>query len=184
MSVVAVGLRPSVHAAAQACPEMPVSVQALYDKIKRIELNLVRALVAGSAERLSDMLAPMVEGKAPKVPGYRLRIVDGNHLPASEKRIKPLRGFRGAALPGYSLVVYDPDLGMAVDLEPCEDAHAQERAAVSSLLEQAMPGELWIADRNLSTRAILGEWDRRGCGFIMREHSRTPNPRALEEVSD
>ena len=36
MSVVAVDLRPSLHATAQAFPELPVSVQALYDKIKRI----------------------------------------------------------------------------------------------------------------------------------------------------
>jgi IS4 transposase len=183
MSVVAVGLQPSVHAAAQACPDFPVSVQALYDKIKRTEPHLVRALVSGSAERLGEVLAPMVQGKAPTVPGYRLRIVDGNHLPASEKRIKSLRGFRGAALPGHSLVVYDPDLEMVVDLEPCEDAHAQERAVMPPLLERAMPGELWIADRNFSTRIILSEWDRRGCGFIVREHSRTPNPHALDELS-
>jgi IS4 transposase len=183
MSVVAVGLRPSLHAAAQAYPELPVSVQALYDKVKRTEPSLVRALVAGSAERLGDVLAPMIEGKAPTVPGYRLRIVDGNHLPASEKRIKPLRGFRGAALPGHSLVVYDPDLEMVVDLEPCEDAHAQERAVMTSLLERARPGELWIADRNFSTRAILCEWDRRGCGFVVREHGRTPNPCARGALS-
>ena len=137
---VAVGLRPSLHAAAQACPELPVSVQALYDKIKRTEPHLVRTLVAGRAERLIDVLAPMTKGKAPVVPGYRLRIVDGNHLPAGEKRIKPLPGFRGAVLPGHSLVVHDPDLEMVVDLEPCEDAHTQECAVMPSLLERARPG--------------------------------------------
>lgn len=42
MSVVAIGLRPSVRAAARACPDMPVSVQALYDKIEHTELNLLR----------------------------------------------------------------------------------------------------------------------------------------------
>lgn len=183
MSVVAVGLRPSVHAAARDCPELPVSVQALYDKIKHTEPNLVRALVAGSAARLNDVLAPMIKNKAPMVPGYRLRIVDGSHLPASEKRVKPLRGFSGAALPGHSLVVYDPDLGMVVDLEPCEDAYAQERAVMSSLLERAMPGELWIADRAFSTRTILSEWDHRGCAFIVREHTCTPHPRVLGEPS-
>lgn len=174
MSVVAVGLRPSVHAAAQACPDMPVSVQALYDKIKHTEPNLVRSLVAGSAERLKEVLAPMIDTKSPTVPGYRLRIVDGNHLPASEKRLKPLRGFRGAALPGHSLVVYDPDLEMVVDMEPCEDAHAQERAVMPRLLERATSGELWIADRNFSTRNILSELDRCGCGFIVREHGVPP----------
>jgi IS4 transposase len=182
MSVVAVGLRPSVHAAAQACADLPVSIQALYDKIRRTEPNLVQALVAGSAERLGQILRPMLPDQTPTVPGYRLRIVDGNHLPASEKRLKPLRGFRGAALPGQSLVVYDPDLQLAVDLEPCEDGHAQERTVMESLQARAQAGELWIADRNFSTRTILCGWHARGCGFIVREHSRTPSPAVLEEV--
>ena len=100
MSVVAVGLRPSVHAAAKACKDLPVSVQALYDKIRRTSPHLVRALVQQSASRLGEVLTPMMKNKAPTVPGYRLRIVDGNHLPASEKRLKPLRGFRGAVCQG------------------------------------------------------------------------------------
>lgn len=183
MSLVAVGLRPSLHAAAQACPDLPVSVQALYDKVKHTEPNLVRALVAGSAERLSDVITPFLRGKATLVPGYRTRIVDGNHLPASEKRLKPLRAFRGAALPGQSLVVYDPDSGMIVDMEPCEDAHCQERAVMPPLLARAQAGELWIADRNFSTRMILSEWDRRDCAFIVREHARTPNPAPLGELT-
>lgn len=182
MSVVAVGLRPSVHAAAQACADLPVSIQALYDKIRRTEPNLVQALVAGSAARLGQILMPMLPNQAPIVPGYRLRIVDGNHLPASEKRLKPLRGFRGAALPGQSLVVYDPDWELVVDLEPCEDGHAQERTVMEALLARAQAGELWIADRNFSTRTILCGWQARGCGFIVREHGRTPSPEALDEM--
>lgn len=182
MSVVAVGLRPSVHAAAQACPDLPVSIQALYDKIRRTEPNLVQALVAGSAERLGQILMPMLPHKQPIVPGYRLRIVDGNHLPASEKRLKPLRGFRGAALPGQSLVVYDPDWELVVDLAPCEDGHAQERTVMEALLRRAQAGQLWIADRNFSTRTILCGWQARGCGFIVREHSRTPSPEVLGEM--
>jgi IS4 transposase len=182
MSVVAVGMRPSVHAAAKTCKDLPVSVQALYDKIKHTAPSLVQALVQGSAERLSEVLAPMVKGRAPTVRGYRLRIVDGNHLPASEKRLKPLRGFRGAALPGQSLVVYDPDWGMVVDVVPCEDGHAQERALMEPLTTHAQAGELWIADHNFSTRAILCGWHSRGCGFIVREHGKTPSPQALGEV--
>lgn len=180
MSVVAVGLRPSVHAAAKACKDLPVSVQALYDKIKGTAPSLVRALVQGSAARLGEVLTPMIKDKSPTVRGYRLRIVDGNHLPASEKRIKPLRGFRGAALPGQSLVIYDPDLDMVVDLVPCEDGHAQERTLMASAQANAQDTDLWIADRNFSTRAILSGWDSRGSGFIVREHSRTPNPQALD----
>jgi IS4 transposase len=114
--------------------------------------------------------------------GYRLRIADGNHLPASEKRLKPLRGFRGAALPGQSLVVYDPDLDMVVDLVPCEDGHVQERTLMDLAQSQAQPGDLWMADRNFSTRRILYGLHGQGSSFIVREHGRTPNPHALEQA--
>lgn len=180
MSVVAVGMRPSVHAAAKACKDLPVSVQALYDKIKRTEPALVRGLVQGSAQQLAPVLASLRQGQSPTVRGYRLRIVDGNHLPASQKRLKPLRAFRGAALPGQSLVVYDPDWDMVVDLMPGEDGHAQERTLIPPLQAQAQPGELWLADRNFSTRRILLGWHERGAGFIVREHGASPNPRVLE----
>src|SRR5574342_1189462 len=53
MATVAVGLQPSVHAAAQARDDLPVSLAALYDKINNTEPSLARALVAGSAQRLA-----------------------------------------------------------------------------------------------------------------------------------
>jgi len=182
MSVVAMGLRPSLHAAAKAYARLPVSVTALYDKINHTDPDVIRALVQGCNDRLEPVLNAMQPTRTAKVEGYRLRIVDGNHLPASEKRLKPLRDFRGAALPGHSLVVYDPDSGLVVDLLPCEDGHAQERACMAPILESARPGELWIADRNFSTRAILGGWHRQGSAFIVREHGRTPNPTVCSEL--
>ncbi len=57
MSLVPVGLRPSVHAAAKASPALPVSITALYDKIGRTEPGLVRGLVQGSARRLGPVEA-------------------------------------------------------------------------------------------------------------------------------
>lgn len=177
MSVVAVGMRPSLHAAFKAAPDLPVSVQALYDKIKRTDPKLVRALVRGSAERLSPVAESMRAAPSPTLKGYRVRIIDGNHLPASEKRLKPLRAFRGAALPGQSLVVYDPASQIVVDIVPCEDGHANERSLMAPILAHAQAGELWIADRNFSTRDILAGWHSRGCGFIVREHGCSPHPR-------
>ncbi|NHZ91699.1 transposase [Massilia sp. CCM 8733] len=172
------GLRPSLHAAAKAYANLPVSVTALYDKINHADINVIRALIQGSQYRLGPVMHAMQPTQAASVEGYRLCIVDGNHLPASEKRLKPLRQFRGAALPGHSLVVYDPDCGLVIDILPCEDAHAQERACMAPLLERAQPGELWIADRNFSTKSVPAGWHRRGSAFIVREHRRTPNPTA------
>ena len=92
---------------------LPVSLAALYDKVNRTELLLLRALVQGSGVRLRPIAAALDGGAC--VPGWQLRIVDGNHLPGSQKRLAPL--------PGHCLVVYDPDLAQVVDLVACEDAY-------------------------------------------------------------
>ena len=172
MTLVALGLRPSLHAAARAMPELPVSLASLYDKVSHTKPAILGALVRGSAERLTPVVAA-VGGEA-SLPGWRLRILDGNHLPASEKRLATLRGHRGAALPGQTLVVYDPDSGLVTDIVPCEDAHASERAAVPPLLDRVQPDQLWIADRHFCTSAILRSWEKAGAHFIVREHARHP----------
>lgn len=171
-TLVCLGLRPSLHAAARQMPALPVSLASLYDKVNHTEPCVLRALVRGSAGRLAPVMAAL--GTSASLPGWRLRVLDGNHLPGSEKRLAPLRGLRGAALPGQSLVVYDPDAGLVVDLVACEDAHASERAAVAPLLEAARPGELWIADRHYCTSTVLQGLEAAGACFIVREHGRHP----------
>ena len=56
------------------------------------------------------MLAPLIEQldgrRAPWLPGYRVKIIDGNCIAASDRRLKALREVQGGALPGKSLVVY------------------------------------------------------------------------------
>ena len=126
----------------------------------------------GSAERLAPVAAAVNSGTT--LPGWHLRVLDGNHLPASEKRLAPLRGHRGAALPGQALVVYDPDSGLVTDIVANEDAHQSERASVAPLLASARPGQLWIADRHSCTRVIMQGWDEAQAGFIVREHARHP----------
>jgi IS4 transposase len=181
MELVALGLRPSLHAAAQralATGELGVSLQALYDKVNHAEPAVLRALVAGSAARLAPVRSALA-APAALLPGYRLRVFDGNHLPASEKRVKPLRGRRAAALPGQSLVVYDPDLDLVIDLIAGEDAVASERTLVPAAVTVAAPGELWIGDRNFSTRPILTALAARGAAVLVREHSTQPHPTPL-----
>ena len=183
MSLVALGLRPSVHAAARSMLEkVPVSLQALYEKLNGSEPEVVRKLVSGSAERLKPIVQELIKRQAPTVKGYRLRIVDGNHLPGSQKRLKPLREHRGAALPGQCLVIYDPDLQLAVDVLPCEDAYAQECVLMKAILRTAQEGDSWIADRAYSSSAILCGLIQRGACFLIREHRSCPSPQALGRI--
>jgi hypothetical protein len=56
MALVSLGLRPSLHAAAQACDGLKVSMQTLDEKVHHTEPRVVRELVRGSGERLLQVL--------------------------------------------------------------------------------------------------------------------------------
>ena len=179
-TLVSLGLRPSLHAAARQIDGLPVPLASLYDKVRHTEPGALRALVRGSAERLAPVLGSRAGRgglQRASLSGWRLRVLDGSRLAASEKRLGCLRGLRGAALPGQPLVVYDPDTGLAVDLAACEEAHASERAATAPLLEGARPGELWIAGRHFSTAAIPA-WPGKAAGTAAAAQGNRPSARA------
>jgi len=53
---------------------------------------------------------------------------------------------------------------------PCEDGHAQERALLGVVLNTVSAGDMWIAGRNVCTRAFLCQMDTRGSFFAVRQH--------------
>lgn len=105
------------------------------------------------------------------LPGYRIKILDGNHFAATERRIKELRAKGAGPLPGFGLVVLDPRLRMAIDVVCVEDGHAQERSRTDALLATVEAKDLWIDDRNFCTAGLLKGIAARGGFFITREHS-------------
>src|SRR3954462_5010919 len=174
MSLVVCRIQPSVHAAYQknAVP-ISVSLQALYRKIDRIETPIAVALVRKSDERLAPVITAMGGTLTPFLPGYRTKILDGNHLPGTEHRIQELRTMRAGALPGHALVIFDPEVMLAIDVVLCEDGHAQERSLLDQVLETVKQKDLWVADRNFCTTAFLfGIAHRRGF-FVIRQHAST-----------
>lgn len=174
MSLVVCRIRPSINAAYQkrAVP-VGVSLKAFYGKLARIEPAVGTALVRATADRLAPVVTAMRGGRTPYLEGYRTRILDGNHLPGSEHRIKELRTLRAGALPGHTLVVLDPDRMLVVDAIPCEDGHAQERSLLDQVARTVRPGDLWIADRNFCTTGFLFGVHRRGGCFVIRQHAST-----------
>jgi hypothetical protein len=91
-----------------------------------------------------------------------------------QRRLAALRDEQGAALPGKSLVVYEPAYGLVTDVVPCEDGHAQERSLFKTVLRTAQAGDLWIADHNFCTRELLATLDDQGAFFVIREHQGLP----------
>jgi IS4 transposase len=174
MSVVVCRIRPSIHAAFQARAEtVGATIDAVYDKLDGAEIAVSAELVHSTAARLAPVIDAMAGARAGWMPGYRVRILDGNHLAGTDHRIKELRPTRAGALPGHALVVLDPRLMLVTDVVLCEDGHAQERSLLDQVLEIVAAKDLWVADRNFCTTNFLFGIDRRGGFFAIRQHAST-----------
>src|SRR3954470_21765561 len=174
MGLVVCGAQPSARSAYLASlGEVSGSLTAVYEKLKGIEPGVCRGSVRDPAGRLLPLVRQLDATLPDLVPGYRAKILDGNHLAANEHRIKSTRTTHAAPLPGQALVVLDPATMMVIDVAPCEDAHAQERSLVDQVLPGVGPGDLWIADRNsCTTRFLFGVRARRG-SFLVRQRRQT-----------
>ena len=175
MGLVVCRIQPSVGAAYQALQEeLFVSQSAAYDKINGIEPEVTAQLVHYSASRLESVILELGGQLPPLLPGYRTRIIDGNHLAATNRRLAELRESKAGPLPGQALVVLDPALMLATHMIPCEDAHAQERSLFIQVLPLVAAGDLWIADRNFCTVSFFcGILQAEGF-FVIRQHGSFP----------
>ncbi len=183
MSGVVCGMHKTVGSAYQASEkDIGVSVQSVYNKLKGVELSTSAELVRHTAEAVSPLIQELGGTHAPLFPGYRVKILDGNCLAATEHRLKELRGLAAGALPGKSLVVYEPALGIPTDVFPCADGHAQERALLGAVLRTVEADDVWIADRNMCTRAFTCGIDDRQAYCVIREHEQFPWRSAGPEV--
>lgn len=145
--------------------------QSMYDKLKLLEPTVSAALVRYSGAELLKCMRLMKGVPEETLPGLRIRVLDGNNLTGTEHRLKGLRNTRAAALPGKSLVFYDPRYDLITDTIPCEDAYTQERALSDQALALIVGKDCVIADRNFcTTKFLFGIADRLGY-FIIRQHA-------------
>lgn len=172
MSLVVCGMQPHIQAAFKDQAErIPVTLKSVYEKLQRVEPGISAELVRFTAQRCAPLILDLDGTREAWLPGYRIKIVDGNHLGASQHRLQETRSQSAAPLPGLSLAVLDPALMMVVDVLLCEDGHAQERSLFPELLTQVEANDVWIADRNFCTADYLqGIADRQGY-FVIRHHA-------------
>lgn len=175
VSLVVCGISPSVNAAYQAKAKgIGVSIQSVYNKLNGMEPQIVETLLRHVVSRLQGLMQRMGGTLPPLLEGYGVKILDGNHLAATERRLAVLRSVNSAPLPGHALVILDPALMLAIDVFACEDGHAQERALLSRVLATVSSGDLWIADRNFCTLGFLFGLHWRGAAFVIRQHGLLP----------
>ena len=172
---VSAGQRASVFAAytadqAAPNPTISTSYQALYGKLGRMDPHLSEAIVRFCAEKQRPILEKLPRADEPTLPGYRTLILDGNVLTGTDHRLGALRRWINACLPGKSLVILEPDLGLISDLVLCEDAYTQERALLDHVLERVQANDLLVFDRNFTTRGFAFGIAERGGFFVGRKH--------------
>jgi len=170
MALVVTNTRRSVNAAYRADPDIPVSVQAVYDKLSGIEPIVSEALVRQTARDLAEVRDALTQRDSGPLPGYSVRIVDGNHLAGTEHRLLELRGLGAAALPGHSLPILNPHTGLIEDVLTCEDGHANQRTMFDQLLEKVSKKQCWFADSHFCTKKFLFGVNCRGAYFLVRQH--------------
>lgn len=173
MQSVVLGVEPTVYAAYRHRRHtLQVSDQAVYDKLAGLELGLSATLVRDSAQHAAEVIDALQARREPWLPGYRVRILDGNHLSATEHRLEELRTTWAAPLPGAILVVLEPETGLATDVVLTPDGHAQERSLLDDVLRIVQARDLWIADRNFCTFKFLFEIAKKLGFFIIRQHGK------------
>ena len=135
LSQVVFRIKPSVRAAYREQEDtVGASLISVYNKLNGVETHTSAALLRYSAAALRPLIAQLDGARSPWLPGYRVKILDGNCIEASERRLKVLRAVQAGALPGKSLVVYEPTVGLVSDVFTCEDGHAQERSMLGQVL--------------------------------------------------
>jgi hypothetical protein len=172
MSEVVLGVHPTVHAGYQANKEgMRVSTTALYNKLDRVEPEGSAALGRDSAA-LAEPVVKALRASHPRgIPGYQIKVLEGNHLSATEHRLKALRGTNAAPLPGQALVVLDQQRLLITDVLLNEDGHAQERGMIAQVLQRVEADQLWSEDRTFCPLGLMFGIARRGAAFVVRQHA-------------
>jgi hypothetical protein len=172
MSLVVCGKHATVRAAYRARREgISVSLTSVYNKLAGIETNVSAELVRSTAGQLEPLLRELQAGLPEPIPGYHLRILDGNKLAGTQHRLPETRGDSAAPLPGQMLAILEPSWMLITDVLPCEDAYTQERALLDDIVAKVRQRDLWVADRNFCVRRFLLQVAARGGFFIIREHA-------------
>jgi hypothetical protein len=171
LSLVVTRTQRSVHAAYRKNRDhIRVAVKSVYSKLAGIEPRVSEALVRETAADLRQIMEQMNATLPGPLPGYDVRIVDGNCLSGTQHRLKELRTLGDAALPGHTVAVLNPHVELVEDLIVCEDGHANQKPLYIQLLEQVRRGQCWIADRDYSTLDFLFGIAERNAYFVIRQH--------------
>ena len=151
-----------------------VSLSAVYQKLRNVEPQVCEALVCGTANRATKLINHLNATREEPIAGFKLRVIDGNYLARSERRIKELRDSNVASIPGMSMAVYDYGTDLISELRVDEDGHTNERKLTPALADIAQEDDLFLADRLYCTYTVIDTLTARNSKYLIRLHGSMP----------
>ena len=103
------------------------------------------------------------------IPGYQMKVLDGNPLAATEHRLKAWRGPWAAPLPGQALGVLDQQRLVMTAVMPTEAGQAQERSMSAQVRQRVEAAQRWSEERHCCTLRLMCGMARRGAACVVRQ---------------
>jgi len=155
--------------------QLPVSIQAVYGKLRRMPIAVSEALVSDcSTPLLEQFPAPALRELPVCVRQLEVVIVDGKAIKRLAKRLKVLRGRKGGVLGGRALVGLSMRTGLVVAMAAHPDGEVNDVRLVPQLLPQVrsrLPGpRLWLGDRAFCDLKQPALFCDDGDQFLVRQH--------------
>jgi hypothetical protein len=173
-----------VLADAVADNRLPVSMTAVYGKLRRMPQALSEAWLAEGTERLRPFLPKRAAGNVPIcLQAFSVVVFDGKTFKRAAKRLKSTRPCKGKGLGGRALVGLELRTGLVVAMSTHLDGYANEANLVPDLLPQVrakLPGpRVWVADRQFGDLPQMRRLLEHDDHFVLRLHKKTsfsPDP--------
>jgi Transposase DDE domain len=187
MAEALLGHRGSAHQTFRQAQEegtLTATVEAMYGKLKRVPVGLSQAFFAETTARLASVLPVRPSPLPASLADFRVLNFDGKKVKHVAKRLKPLRGLKGAVLGGKLLVVQDVGTGQALVVEATADGEAADNPLVPGAVAQvrARPdgsARLWVGDRAFCDFQTLPVLAQAADHFLVRYHAKchfVPDP--------
>ena len=149
--------------------EIAASKTAYYNKLNRTEPRISEAIVRYSADKVQRLLRSLKFEPWELIPGFRCFSIDGNHFGQSDRRLEESRTLSAPPLTGTVVAKYDHQTDLFCNAYSLECAHALENTVFDRVIDDARPGEVYLADRMYCTKAALFGLMRVDSCFVIRQ---------------
>jgi hypothetical protein len=153
--------------------KLGVARSRFYDKLNCTNTDVSEEIIATMAPCIAEMQDALEFTPWEGIPGYRLLVVDGNHLEKTDRRIAKLRGRGVAPLPGTAVARFDLGRQIFDRVYLLEDAHQQEAVTCQAIVDDLEPSDVIVADRHYCIVEFMNQLAVNN-HFAIRHHARLP----------